>query len=212
MENPVLILGASGIGVVALEIFQSNKVVVYGFLDDNASLHGTEINSVSVLGNTEDENFLKLLGKKCEVFVASDDNKYRKNIVEYLVEERKVMPVNAIHKKAYISPTASFGHGNLVNAGVTVNTVAKISNHCILHTGCVLDYGVQVGDFVQVGAGSVINNGVTIADNVFIGSGVTVVAGISIGKGARIGAGSVVIENVKPNATVFGNPAQVVGK
>jgi acetyltransferase-like isoleucine patch superfamily enzyme len=39
-----------------------------------------------------------------------------------------------------------------------------------------------------------------------------VVSGVTIGRNARVGAGSVVIENVKNNATVFGNPAVPLGQ
>ena len=73
MDKPVIILGAKGIAHPALEIFNSNQVIVYGLLDEDSSLHGTEINNVPVLGGTEDEGFLKLIGKKTEAFVAVDD-------------------------------------------------------------------------------------------------------------------------------------------
>jgi len=210
MENPVLIFGAKGLGRVALDIFKSNGVVVYGFLDDDKALHNTEIQDVTVLGSTDDDGFLKLIGKKCEAFVASDDNKLRRSLVEMLLDRRKTMPVNAIHGLAFIAPSASLSHGSLVSAGVIINSVASVGNHCILHTNSVVDYEATLSDFVQIGAGSHIGSGVTIEEGAFIGSGVTVVAGITIGKNARVGAGSVVIENVKAGATVFGNPAKVI--
>lgn len=210
MEKPVVIFGAGGLGKAALEIFQSNNVVVYCFLDDNASLAGTEINGVSVLGKTDDDEFLKFIGSKSEAFVALDENKYRKSIVEFLNEEKKIMPVNAIHKSAFISESASIGHGNFINMSVNVGTGAKIGSHCLLHSRAIIDHEVELDDFVQVGAGSILNSGVKVAKNAFIGSGVTVISGVSIGSGARIGAGSVVIADVKKNETVFGNPAKPV--
>ncbi|MES2731821.1 MAG: acetyltransferase [Bacteroidota bacterium] len=210
MQNPVIILGASGLGSVALDIFQSNKVVVFGFLDDNAKLHNTTIDGITVLGSTDDEGFTKLIGKKCEAFVAVDDTKYRKNLVEMLNEVRKVMPINAIHATAFISPTASLGHGSMIGAGAIINTHAQIGNHLIIHAKAVIDYNAQIGDFVQIGAGSVIGAGAKIEEGAFIGSGATIVAGITVGKNARVGAGSVVVETVTARATVFGNPAKAV--
>ena len=59
MINPVVIFGAKGLGKTALDIFKSNDVVVYCFLDDDVSLHGTEIEEVSVLGATDDDGYLK---------------------------------------------------------------------------------------------------------------------------------------------------------
>lgn len=210
MEKPVIILGAKGIAHPALEIFNSNQVIVYGLLDEDQSLYGTEINNIPVLGNPEDEGFLKLIGKKTEAFVAVDDVKYRKFLVEMLIENRKVQPVNAIHERAYISTDAALGHGNFINANVTIGAGAKVGSHCIFHTAAIIDHMAVIGDFVQVGAGSIINSEVTIEEGAFIGSGVTVVAGVTIGKGARVGAGSVVISTVGKNETVFGNPAAKV--
>src|SRR5690606_35687795 len=210
MEKPVIILGAKGIAIPALEIFNSNKVDVYGFLDEDKNLYGTEINTVSVLGHTEDDGFLKLIGKKCEAFVAVDDNTYRKFLVKLLKDRRKVQPINAIHETSYISTDASIGHGNFINAKVMIGAGAKVGQHGIFHTNCSIEHQVEIGDFVQVGTGSTINSNAKIEDGVFIGSGVTVISGVKIGKNARVGAGSVVISDIADNDTVFGNPATSV--
>ena len=210
MDNPVIIFGAGSLGKAALEIFKSNGVVTYCFLDDNKALHGTEIDQVTVMGGIDDEGLLKYIGKKCEAFVALDETKYRKGVVKVLKEKRKVMPVNAVHESAIIPQSSQIGHGNFINARVVLGTSVKLSNHCILHTGSVIDHEADLGDFVQIGSGSIINSGVIIKENAFIGSGVTIVSGVTIGKNARIGAGSVVIADVRDNETVFGNPAKTV--
>jgi len=210
MENPVMIFGANAIGREVKEIFESNNNVVYGFLDDNKALHGKEIDTVTVLGSTDDDGFLKLIGKKCEAFIAADDNKLRKGLVKMLQEVRHVQPVNAFHKSALIPESVFVGHGNLVDMGVLMGAGAKVGNHCLVHAGVIIGAEASIGDFVQVGTGTQINAGVVIEDEVFIGSGVTIVGGVQIGKGARIGAGSVVIASVKAGDTVFGNPAQPI--
>jgi sugar O-acyltransferase (sialic acid O-acetyltransferase NeuD family) len=210
MENPVLIFGANFLGRSAKEIFEGNSNVVYGFLDDNKSLHNTEIDDVQVLGSTDDDGFLKLIGKKCEAFVAADDNKLRKSIVRTIQEVRHMQPVNAIHGNAIIAKTAAVGHGNFIDVGVKICAGATVANHCILNAGVIIGAEAKVNDFAQIGAGSVINPGVVVEEEAFIGSGVTVVSGITIGKGARVGAGSVVVAPVKAGETVFGNPAQKV--
>ncbi len=210
MENPVIIFGANYLGRAAKEIFETNNIVVYGFLDDNKKLHSTEVDEVVVLGDTDDDGFLKLIGKKCEAFVAADDNKLRKSLVNMIQEVRHMQPVNAIHSKSVISEKAILGHGNFIDCNVYLAPGSKVGSHCILNTQTSIGVETSLGDFVQVGAGSSINAGVTIEDEVFIGSGVTIVSGVTIGKGARIGAGSVVIAPVKAGDTVFGNPAKVV--
>ena len=210
MKNPVIIFGANYLGRAAKEIFEANDVVVYGFLDDDKKLHQKEIDDAVVLGSTDDDGFLRLIGKKSEAFVAIDDNKLRKTIVKMLQEVRHVQPVNAIHTKASVSEKAEIGYGNFIDHSAYLAPGAKIGSHCIINTKVSLGVETMLGDFVQVGAGSTLNSGVIIEEEVFIGSGVTIVSGISVGKGARIGAGAVVIAPVKAGETVFGNPAQRV--
>jgi sugar O-acyltransferase (sialic acid O-acetyltransferase NeuD family) len=208
MENPVIIFGANGLGTTVLDIFQRNKVVVYGFLDDDEKLHGTIIGEVAVLGSTDDDGFLKLIGKKCEAFIAIEDRKVRKNRVDMLIDRRHIMPVNAIADTATVSEIAALGHGNLLATKSVIQATAKIGNHNLIQTGVIVEHGASIGDFVSIGSGSVVGSNADIANDVFIGSGVIIVAGIKIGKGASIGAGSVVIDDVAANSRVFGNPAK----
>ncbi len=211
MNNPVIIFGAKQLGQAAKAILESNDVVIYGFLDDDETLHNKEIGDVLVLGKTEDDGFLKLIGQKCEAFVAFDNNTLRKNTVEMLNKRRKVMPVNAIHKTSWVEASAHLGHGNFINMGVKIGNNAKIKSHCIINSNATIDHAAELGDFVQIGAGSIINTEAIIGDEVFIGAGAVVVSGVKIGKGARVGAGSVVVADVKAGETVFGNPAAKVG-
>ncbi|WP_109833066.1 acetyltransferase [Reichenbachiella versicolor] len=212
MDNPVLIFGTGGLGRAALEIFESNGNIVYGFLDDDKSLLGTEIDNIPVLGRTDDNEFIKLIGKKCEAFVASDDNKLKKSLAKMLKEKRKVMPVNGFHSSASVAKSANLGHGNFFNGGSTVGAGVEIGNHCILHSGATVDHNCKLEDFVQIGAGASISANVEIGEGAFIGTGVSIIPGVKIGKNARIGAGSVVIADVEKGKTVFGNPATVVEK
>lgn len=210
MENPVIIFGANALGRTAKEIFESNEVVIYGFLDDNKKLHNKEVDDVVVLGSTDDDGFLKLIGKKCEAFIAIDDNKVRRNLVKMLLEVRHVQPVNATHRLAMLSPRVTLGYGNFFDAGFSCGPGSTLGSYGIFGAGSHVGAESIIGDYVQIGAGAIINSGVTVEEDVFIGSGAVVVSGVTLEKGARIGAGSVVIATVKAGTTVFGNPAHAI--
>src|SRR5690606_772960 len=138
------------------------------------------IDNATVLGSTDDGGYLKLIGQKCEAFVAVDDNKVRKALVKMLHEVRKVQPVNAVHPDARLALSSSIGHGNFVDMGVQLGAGSEIGSHCLIHTGAVIGAEVSIGNFVQIGASSTINPGVLIEDEVFIGSGVIIVSGVTI--------------------------------
>jgi sugar O-acyltransferase (sialic acid O-acetyltransferase NeuD family) len=207
MELPVMIFGAGSIAKHALSIFESNKIVVYGFLDEDEKRHGEEIESIPILGHPEDHGFLKLVGQKCEGFVAVADLAMRKRYVSMLMDQRKVMPTNAVHGAAYIDQYASLGYGNFINAGAIVGPGSRIGQHCLIETGVIVGADVEIGDFVHIGAGSVINDGVKVEAGSFVGSGVRVVSGVQMGKNVNVGAGSLVVGNVEAGTTVFGAPA-----
>jgi sugar O-acyltransferase (sialic acid O-acetyltransferase NeuD family) len=207
MENPVIIFGAKGLGQVALDIFSRNGVVVYGFLDDDVAIQQSELNNITVLGNTDDDGFLKLIGKKCEAFIAIEDRLARKNAIEMLNERRHVMPVNAIHDTAIVSKLSTLGHGNLISARAILSATAAIGNHCLVQTGAIVEHNATIGDYVNLGAGCVIGAGAIIETDAFVGVGAVVVAGVRVGKGASVGAGAVVVADVPAKGRVFGNPA-----
>lgn len=210
MDKPVIIIGAGSLGRAALDIFISNEVIVYGFLDSDENLIGTEIQEVTVLGSYQEDSFLKLIGPKCETFIALDDLQMRQEIGRTVVADRKVMPVNAIHRTAFIERSARISHGSFINSGVILGSGVELGSFCLVHSGVVIDYQVSIGNFVQIGAGSILNSKAQIGKNVLIGSGATITAGVKVGDGALIAPGSVVIGEVKKGQTVFGNPARPV--
>lgn len=212
MTNPVLIVGANKLGRLALDIFSSNEVLVYGFLDDNKELHNTEISEVVVLGDSDDDSYLGIIGNKTEVFVALENKTAKEKTIKQILDRKKTMPVNAIHSKAVISEEAELGHGTLVAAGAVINPGAKVGNHSVILSNAVVDTLVVVGEYAEIGAGAIINAESEIGKGAFIGSGAIIVSGVKVGKNARVGAGSVVIEDVKDGKTVFGNPAVGVDK
>lgn len=210
MDKAVLIFGAGNLGRIAKDIFESNDIMVYGFLDDNRSLIGKEIDDVTVLGTTDDDGFLKLIGKKCESFVAVDEVRLKKSLVQMLLEKRHVQPINAIHRSALLSPRVELGYGNMIDQGAVLSAGVNMGHYNIVHSGAMVGTGVTLSNYVQIGMCAVVNAEVSIGEGAFIGSGAVIVSGVTIGKEARIGAGSVVVGNVKDGETVFGNPAKTI--
>jgi len=210
MENPVIILGAQAVGTAALDAFLSNDIVVYCILDDEPKLHNTELLDVPVMGNTDDGELLKLIGKKCEVFVATEDAASRRSLTKMLRDDYEVVPVNSIHQRASVSAHAELGHGNYVGPNAVVAATAKIGEGILIGPNAVVEGRATVGDYAQLGSGAQIGFGASVGAGAFVGAGAVLVAGVKVGDKARVGAGSVVVADVPGGQTVFGNPAKQV--
>jgi sugar O-acyltransferase (sialic acid O-acetyltransferase NeuD family) len=210
MENPVIILGAQAVGTAALDAFLSNDIVVYCILDDEPKLHNTELLDVPVMGNTDDGELLKLIGKKCEVFVATEDAASRRSLTKMLRDDYEVVPVNSIHQRASVSAHAELGHGNYVGPNAVVAATAKIGEGILIGPNAVVEGQATVGDYAQLGSGAQIGFGASVGAGAFVGTGAVLVAGVKVGDKARVGAGSVVVADVPGGQTVFGNPAKQV--
>ena len=82
-------------------------------------------------------------------------------------------------------------------------------------TGIVIAGGWEIGENVQINQnvtlGTTPGEGYpVIEDNVTIYANSVVIGGITIREGSTIGANSTVIDDVPPNSTVVGSPAEVV--
>lgn len=210
MQDPVVIFGAGNTGKMVIDIFNLNEVLVYGLLDDNEKLHNAEISEIVVLGHTDDNGFLKIIGNKTEAFVAIRNKTDRKRVVKLLNEKRKTMPVNAIHPSSIVAGDAGIGHGNLLSAGVVISSGANLGSHIFIFPKSVIGAGAKIGDYCEIGSGVSIGSDVVVEDGAFIGDGATIISGVTVGKNSRVGAGSVVIKSIDKGTTVFGNPAEKV--
>ena len=207
---PVIIIGVNPFAIEVAHIFEKNKVVIYGFLDDDPKKKNINVGEIPVLSNTEDEKFWGLIGKNCGVFVALDNPIERRKMIETIIEDRKVKPVNAIHPSAQVADSKNLGYGVFIGAGTVISPETKIGESCIIGAGCIIETGAYVDDYSQIGSGTVVGKEAKIESNVFIGINSTIVGSLKIGKNATVGAGSVVIENVPSSKRVFGNPAKIL--
>ena len=103
-----------------------------------------------------------------------------------------------------IHPAARIGRGILLDHATSLvigETAVVEDNVSILHEVTLGGTGKETGDRHP-----------KVRKSVLIGAGAKILGNVEIGEGAKIGAGSVVLEDVPPNYTVAGVPAQIVGR
>ena len=101
-----------------------------------------------------------------------------------------------------IHPGATIGHRLVIDhgMGIIIGETAEIGDDCLLYQGVTLGgTGKDKG-----------KRHPTLGNNVLVGSGAKVLGPFKVGDNARIAAGAVVLEEVPPNSTDVGVPAQIV--
>jgi len=116
--------------------------------------------------------------------------------------------INLIAPRVFISPNAKIGRGVAVKWDCVINSGVEIGDFTYIQTNTIFGHDVKVGSFCQISAMSFFAGGVEIADFVEINPGVRIIQNMKIGQGAKVGIGSVVVSHVKPETTVWGYPAK----
>ena len=137
------------------------------------------------------------------------DNGPRIRLFE-LATEYGLKPIDIIHSRAIISPSAELGQGASVMAGALINSCAQLGTNVIVNTGAIVEHDCIIGDHVHIATGGRLSGMVRVGSQAHIGAGATVIQDIGIGEKAIVGAGAVVIRDVPPNVTVVGCPAQIL--
>jgi sugar O-acyltransferase (sialic acid O-acetyltransferase NeuD family) len=206
----VVVYGAGGQARVLLELMERAGICpLAGLVDDNASLHGTKIEGLPVLGSPERLTSLVRVHRIHRAAIAIGDNATRKRFAEHAKSIGLRLPV-LIHPNAYVSPTAHLGEGTVVLAGAVVGPHAKIGDLCIVNTRSAVDHDCELGDCVHVAPGATLCGGVTVGNGTLIGAGATVLLNLIIGDDSIVGAGATVLRDVRSNSTVVGCPAREI--
>lgn len=207
----LFIIGSGGFSKQVIEMVEKINEIkeiyeLVGLIDDNKELIGQEILGYKIIGTTD---YLNEVSKKKEIYgvIAIADGKIRANLVRKL---NSVKWVNLIHPKAIVSKYVKLGEGNIICAGVIVNPMSSIGNHCHINIGSTLGHDVNMSDFVTVMPGCRISGNVVLKKYSMLGAGSIVLQGLTVEENVSIGAGAVVTKNTVSNKVYVGVPARIL--
>jgi UDP-perosamine 4-acetyltransferase len=212
MAGPeVVVVGAGGHALVALDVLASAGFRVAGCVSDDGIAHADIAGmGVEMLGTT-DALLPQLGGGPVVVFVAVGDNRARQEITRRLVSSG-ARPAAAISPKAVVSGHALVAAGALVMPGAIVNAKATIGPGAIINTAASVDHECEVGPFVHVAPGVALAGNVVVGEGALIGIGAAITPGRRIGAWSTVGAGATVVSDVPDGAVVVGTPAREIGR
>ncbi|SNZ05815.1 serine O-acetyltransferase [Natronoarchaeum philippinense] len=127
---------------------------------------------------------------------------------------------HALWNRGLTWPARLLSHLSRFLTGVEIHPAATIGRRCFIDHGA----GVVIGETAEVGDDVHMHHGCTLGgnsprpekrhptleDGVTLGADATLVGDITIGEGATVGAGAVVVDDVPPETTVMGVPAEPV--
>lgn len=205
----IVIIGAGGFGrEVAWLIEDINKVNnewnIVGFVDDNKSIQGTDINGYKVVG---DIGWLK--EQELYVVNAIGDPVAKKKIIEKLDGSKNHYPV-LIHPGVIYSDSVNFGEGSIICAGNIITVNIEIGKHVIINLDCTIGHDANIGDYSTILPSVNVSGFVKTEECVSVGTGSAIIQGVSIGRNTVVGAGAVIVKDLPANCTAVGSPAKPI--
>ena len=214
MKQKVIILGGSGIGMIAASILEkSGKYEVIGFLNDVLPVGSAvgKFKQYKIVGTTE--NLCSFVDDNVLVFIAYVGLKREKETFEKIEK----LALSKEHYVDVVDPTAivpegfcSIGNGVLFAPLSQLSPDVTISDNCILLANSFVGHDSFLDRFAHIATNAVVGANVHVGKGVHIGSNATIREKLKIGNYSLVGAGSVVLEDVPENAVVAGNPARVL--
>lgn len=205
----LVIIGAGGFGTeVAWLIERINhdtpKWNVLGFVDDNESIQGSEINGYKVLGNVD---WLKQ--QSLHVVNAIANPLIKKKVIEKLEGSNNLYPV-LIDPSVIYSKSVDFGEGTIICAGAIITVNIKIGKHVIVNLDCTIGHDTSIGNYATILPSVNVSGEINIEEAVSVGTGSAIIQGVSIGENSIVGAGAVVVKDLPSNCTAVGSPAKPI--
>ena len=204
----LIIIGASGFGrefACLFERINETKKTwnLLGFLDDNDSLVGTNINGYPVLGTTKDvEKY-----RKASFVCAIGASKARKQIISRL---GGLSYATLIDPSVEMSRLVEIGEGTIICAHTIITVNVNIGKHVIINLDCTIGHDAVLNDFVTLYPSVNVSGASLYGECVELGTGAQIIQGKKVGKGTIVGAGSVVVKDLPEDCTAVGAPCRPI--
>jgi len=210
----LVIFGTGGFAREACQVVEDvvaagGRWRMVGFLDGDASRHGSELRSLPVLGGAE----WAAAHPDVAVVVAVGAPAGRRAVVAGLerlgVTGPDRFPV-LVHPTAWIGNGVTVGEGSVVLAGARVSTDIELGPFTVLNKNAIVGHDVVLERCVTVAPGASVSGHVRLREGVDLGANAVVVQGLTVGAGTIVGAGAVVTTDLPDAVTAVGVPARVV--
>lgn len=205
--NKLVIIGVGGFGrEVAWLVERINKIEptwdLVGFVDDNKSLHDTNVGKYKVLGDCE---WLNSQEGTYYAVCAIGAAKVRKKVINKL---QNIKFATLIDPTAEMSERIEIGEGTIVCAHSILTVDISLGSHVIINLDCTVGHDAVINNFVTLYPSVNVSGNTALEDCVEVGTGTQIIQGLKITEGTIIGAGAVVAKNIEKTGIYVGIPAR----
>jgi sugar O-acyltransferase (sialic acid O-acetyltransferase NeuD family) len=179
---------------------------VFGYLDDNTQIHGTQICDAPVLGSVEqwcdfpDAQFVVAIGQP----------RARRTVVEKMRQRGTPRFGTVIHHSVQKSSYVDVGEGSIICANTVLTTQVKVGAHAIINLSCTVGHDVTTGAYCTFAPLVACSGSVKFGSGVEVGTAAVIRQGLALGDGAMLGMGSVLTKNIPAGGLWVGNPARAI--
>lgn len=208
----LIIFGASGFGrEVSWAVERMNAVTptwnLLGFMDDDASIQGREINGYKVLGKMEDVKEYSNAYFICAVAASRG----REKIINGMKSINPAIKFGTVvDPSADISSLVTIGEGSIICAHTIITVNVSIGNHVIINLDCTIGHDAILNDFVTLYPSVNVSGNTNIGHAVELGTGMQIIQGKTVGNYSIVGAGAVVVKDIPEKCTAVGSPAKPI--
>jgi acetyltransferase-like isoleucine patch superfamily enzyme len=193
-----LALIGAGLGATqVLDILaETDGVEGVAIVDDNTAVWGREVESVPVVGGTDQlrEHF-RAEAFDAVVIAISTSVDARARLRE-LCREAGIPLANVIDPRSKLATGVTMGQGNVICAYTHFGTGTRIGDNNFISAFNSYDHHNVLGSDISTGPGCMTSGEVTIEDRVRLGTGIFVEPKLTLGEGAVVASGAVIVRSV----------------
>lgn len=202
-----VVVGAGGAGreIAAWYRASSPHSTLVGFLDADASIHGTVRAGLPVLGS------LNWLDKNAvDRVVIGVGTPVTRRAVALQLSKIGIVPHAVIHPLAHVGERVQVGAGTVIAPGAILTVDIRVGFAVYVNFGAVVGHDAVIGDFCVIAPNAAIAGHVTLEPGVDFGIGASSLQSVIVGEGATVGAGACVTSDVPPRTVAVGVPARPI--
>ena len=208
----LIIFGASGFGrEVAWLVERINKISptwnLQGFMDDDDSIQGSEINGYRVLGKLGDIRRYQDTYFVCAV----GSSRIREKIINRMEEvDPDVKFATLIDPSVEASDLIAIGEGTIICAHTVLTVNVSIGKHVMVNLDCTIGHDAVLNDFATLYPSVNVSGMTNIGYGSELGTGMQIIQGKTVGEYSIVAEGAVVVQDIPAKCTAVGSPARPI--